>query len=74
MSISERVGVAVGGTGNITTKPTGTQREQYAIARKELDLWIGILKQRAEKDVKEMESLLEKLGAPWTPGRLPMGR
>jgi hypothetical protein len=27
-----------------------------------------------EKDLKELERLLDKLGAPWTPGRLPRGK
>jgi photosystem II stability/assembly factor-like uncharacterized protein len=73
MSIAERVSVAGGAARTIVAKPTGTQREQYAIARKELDEVSATLRKRVETDLKEMEALLEKLGAPWTPGRLPGG-
>jgi hypothetical protein len=73
MSIAERVSVAGGAARTIVAKATGTQREQYAIARKELDEVSATLRKRIETDLKEMESLLEKLGAPWTPGRLPGG-
>jgi photosystem II stability/assembly factor-like uncharacterized protein len=73
MSIAERVSVAGGAARTIVAKATGTQREQYAIARKELDEVSATLRKRVETDLKEMEVLLEKLGAPWTPGRLPGG-
>ena len=53
--------------------PTGTQREQYAIARRELDAESAALRKRVETDVKELEGLLDRLGAVWTPGRLPGG-
>ncbi|MFO0808186.1 MAG: hypothetical protein U0746_06150 [Gemmataceae bacterium] len=73
-AIAERVSVAAGSTRSIITKPTGTQREQYAIARQELDATIAVLRKRAETDVKELEQLLDRIGAPWTPGRLPVGK
>jgi chromosome segregation ATPase len=72
-SIAERVGVAAAATRTIVSMPTGTQREQFEIARKELDEVSATLRRRVETDVKEFEALLEKLGAPWTPGRLPGG-
>ncbi len=74
VSIAERVGVANGAAGTIITKPTGTQREQFAIARKELDEVLVALRKRTDIDLKEIEALLDKLGAPWTPGRLPVGK
>lgn len=73
MSIAERVSVAGGATRSLTNKPTGTQREQYAIARKELDAESIALRKRVETDIKELEAVLERIGAPWTPGRLPPG-
>jgi hypothetical protein len=33
----------------------------------------AILRKRNDTDLKEMEAILDKLGAPWTPGRLPGG-
>jgi hypothetical protein len=74
MSIAERVGVADDGTYLLTAKPTGTQREQFAIARKEVDELSAALRKLTETDLKELETLLDKLGAPWTPGRLPAGK
>ena len=74
MSISDRVGVAGGAAQTIVAKPTGTQREQFAIARKELDAESAVIRQRMDTQVKELEALLDKLGAPYTPGRLPGGK
>lgn len=74
MSIAERVGVAAGAAQTIVAKPTGTQREQFAIARKELDAESAVLRQRMETQVKDLEAVLDKLGAPYTPGRLPVGK
>jgi hypothetical protein len=73
MSIAERAAVAAGAARTLVAKPTGTQREQYAIARRELDAESAALRKRVETDVKELEEFLNKLGAPWTPGRLPGG-
>jgi len=70
-SISDRVGDAAAGTRTIVDKPTETQRDQARIAREELDREAGKIRELVEKDLKELETLLDKLGAPWTPGRLP---
>jgi vacuolar-type H+-ATPase subunit H len=74
VSIAERAGTAAAATRTLIDKPTGTQREQLKIARTELDAEAAKIRSMAEKDVKELESLLDKLGAPWTPGRLPRDR
>jgi photosystem II stability/assembly factor-like uncharacterized protein len=74
MSIAERVNVASGAAGTIVAKPTGTQRQQFEIAQKELGEVATTLRKRNDTDVKEMEAILDKLGAPWTPGRLPGGK
>ncbi len=67
-SIAERVGNAAAATRTILAKPTGTQREQHKFAAEELGKVSGELKQ-TDKELKELEQLLDKLGAPWTPGR-----
>lgn len=74
MSLSERVSWAAGAAYTIVAKPTGGQREQFAIARKELDAMAETLRKRSETDLKDLEKLLDKLGAPWTPGRMPIGK
>jgi photosystem II stability/assembly factor-like uncharacterized protein len=73
-SIAERVGAAAGATRTLASMPTGTQREQFKIARKELDRESATIRQMTDTDLKELERLLDKLGAPWTPGRLPGAR
>lgn len=73
-SIAERVGEAVGATRQLTDRVTGTQREQFKIAREELSQVAAKLRQTVERDLKEMEQMLDKLGAPWTPGRLPVSK
>lgn len=69
VSISERVGYAAGSTRSIINKPTGTEREQYAIAKKELDSVGSEVRNRLQKDIKALEGYLDQIGAPWTPGR-----
>lgn len=70
VSISERVGYAAGATRTIINKPTATEREQYAIAKKELEP-VGVeIRNRLLKDIKALEGYLDQIGAPWTPGRV----
>jgi len=70
VSISERVGYAAGATRTIINKPTATEREQYAIAKKELEP-VGVeVRNRLLKDIKALEGYLDQIGAPWTPGRV----
>jgi hypothetical protein len=73
-SIAERVGEAAAATRTAISKPTGTQKEQFKIAREELDQESAKIRKIIETDVKEYETLLNKLGAPYTPGRLPGGK
>jgi photosystem II stability/assembly factor-like uncharacterized protein len=70
-SIGERVGVASEAMRTAIHKPTGTQREQFKIARDDLNRETERLRKMLDTDVKEFEKLLDKLGAPYTPGRLP---
>ncbi|HMO36175.1 MAG TPA: hypothetical protein PKA06_09035, partial [Gemmatales bacterium] len=70
VSIAERVRYAAGATRTIIQKPTGTEKEQFTLAKNELTKIAAELKSRLLKDVKELENYLDKLGAPWTPGRV----
>ncbi|HKB05857.1 MAG TPA: hypothetical protein VKD90_26915, partial [Gemmataceae bacterium] len=70
-SVRERVSAAADATRQLVDRPTGTQREQFKIARELIDRESASLRRTVETDVKELEQLLDKLGAPWTPGRLP---
>ena len=60
MSIRERVSTAAEATRQIVDKPTGTQREQFTIAREELDREVGQLRKTAETDVKELEAIVRQ--------------
>jgi len=71
LSISSRVGTAARASAQALAKPTGTQKEQYAIAAKEFAEELAKLKKLADVEVPALEKKLDAFGAPWTPGRLP---
>ena len=71
LSISDRGGYAGRASAQSLAKPTGTQKEQYAIAAKEFAAELAKLKQLADVDLPALEKKLDGFGAPWTPGRLP---
>jgi hypothetical protein len=54
------------------SKPTGTHLEQYKIASDQLAEQLAKLRTLVEVDLPKLESDMEKAGAPWTPGRLPV--
>jgi photosystem II stability/assembly factor-like uncharacterized protein len=70
-SIFERVGYAGGASARSLGKPTGTQKESYAIASKEFAAELAKLRHLAETDLPALEKMLDGFDAPWTPGRLP---
>jgi len=70
-SISDRVGYASGVTSRYLGKPTGTQRESFAIAGKEFTAVLAKLKKLVEEELPALEKKLDNFDAPWTPGRLP---
>jgi hypothetical protein len=70
-SISERVSYAGSASARYLGKPTGTQKEAYAIASKEFAAELAKLRQLAETDLPALEKKLEGFEAPVTPGRLP---
>ncbi len=69
--ISGRIGTVIGGMADVTSGPTETFRQQYRYARKAYTEVQADLKQLVGGDLAKLEAELEKLGAPWTPGRLP---
>jgi photosystem II stability/assembly factor-like uncharacterized protein len=69
-SISSRLFYAIGSLWNTTAAPTQTQISSYEIAAKEFTPVYNELKAIAA-EVKKVEDMLEKSGAPYTPGRLP---
>jgi hypothetical protein len=56
-----------GSTSAITT----SEKEGYDILKAEFPPVLDALKRLAETDIPALEKELDKIGAPWTPGRLP---
>ncbi|MEO1009287.1 MAG: glycosyl hydrolase [Planctomycetota bacterium] len=69
-SIGDRIGAVVSGRLRVTSPPTGTHREQYDFAAESFARAHAELRRVIDRLV-ELESELEELGAPWTPGRVP---
>ncbi len=55
-----------------TSAPTQTMKDAYAILMAEFPSVYDQIKRIGETDLKEFEKEVEKLGAPSTPGRLPV--
>ena len=71
-SISERVQNVVYSSWTSTAEPTRTQRDAYDIAGEAFGRELARLRSFVEVDLAAVESELERAGAPWTPGRLPV--
>lgn len=69
--ISERIGGVIEGMTDITSPPTETFRQQVSYARDAYTKAQKELRRIVGQDLVKLEEDLEKLGAPWTPGRLP---
>lgn len=70
-SISGRINSVMFGMFSSTSAPTKTMEQGYEIAAEEFQPVYASLKE-VVKEVKEMEKMLEKYGAPYTPGRMPV--
>jgi photosystem II stability/assembly factor-like uncharacterized protein len=71
MSTVERIDTVVETLREAIAKPTKTQRDGYRIASEEFGPELERLKKLVETDLKALEKELERIGAPYTPGRLP---
>ncbi len=70
-SISSRINTIVNGLWRSTSAPTHTQKTSLSIAENQFEDVYTDIKRIVEIDMPELEAVLEKEGAPWTPGRLP---
>ena len=68
-SIMARVQTIVSGHWNTTTGPTKTHRQNYEIVGEEFSAFLDKLRRLVETDLKQLETEMEAIGAPWTPGR-----
>ncbi|MBV6522521.1 MAG: Ycf48-like protein [Gemmatimonadaceae bacterium] len=70
-SIAERANGIDGEQARSLGPPTGTHREQFAIASELFAAELAKLQQIAGPEVLELERELERARAPYTPGRVP---
>jgi hypothetical protein len=70
-SIIGRIYTIVYGLWGSTSAPTQTQISSLRVAEKQFEAVYKDIRDIMQKDVVEIEKVLEESGAPWTPGRLP---
>lgn len=70
-SINERMNSIASVHSRSTSDITQTQRDVFEIIKEEFPPVLNDLKMIYEKQIPEIERELEKLSAPWTPGRIP---
>jgi photosystem II stability/assembly factor-like uncharacterized protein len=68
----DRLGHITYASANSTSGLTTTQKQAYEILEEEFPPVLNTLKRIVEQDIPAMEAELNKLNAPWTPGRLPV--
>jgi hypothetical protein len=71
-AIDERVMNVVYASWYTTAEPTRTQLDAYRYAGELFAKELGRLRRLAETDLPAIEAELERAGAPWTPGRIPL--
>jgi len=71
-AISERINRIAYSLWRSNSDPTQTMRDQYEIAKREIDPVYTRLKKLSEVEIPELEKGLEAANAPWTPGRFPV--
>ncbi len=71
-SIAGRISDIIWGIWNTSSAPTETQKQSYKIAGEEFKPLLTELRNLVEYDLKNIESKMESIGAPWTPGRIPV--
>jgi len=70
--IAERVQNVVYAQWATTQAPTTTMQDAYGIAADEFTSLLADLRTLVDGDLRRLEDALEKAGAPWTPGRVPV--
>jgi hypothetical protein len=68
----DRLGQVTRATASSTSGLTTTQMEGFEILEEEFPPVLEALKRIVEQDIPAMETELNKINAPWTPGRLPV--
>ena len=71
-TIIDRVQGVVASHWSTSSAPTATMRNAYAIAADEFTEVLAALTRLVGTDLAGLEVAMERAGAPWTPGRLPV--
>jgi hypothetical protein len=71
-SINQRLGAITSARWSSTSPITQTEKEQFAIIEGEMPGIIDALRTLGEQDIKKLQEQLDEIGAPWTPGRVPV--
>jgi hypothetical protein len=72
-SISERADGIAGDLAESLWGQTATHEQIFAVASEEFAATLKLLRTLLETDLPALERDMEKAGAPWTPGRVPIG-
>ncbi len=73
-SLSSRLSRVAWGGWDTHQGPTGTHRESYRLVAERFPPLLEELRTLVETDLADYENALEAMGAPWTPGRIPVWR
>ncbi len=71
VAISERANTISGELNDTLAGPTATHQQQYQITMELFEVQKTALRTLLETDIPAVERELERLGAPYTPGRIP---
>ncbi|MBN2205764.1 MAG: glycosyl hydrolase [Candidatus Aminicenantes bacterium] len=69
--LSERINTISGEQWTSTSAPTKSQRDSFAIVEEAFAGIRGALKKLLAEDIPAIDKMLDAVGAPYTPGRLP---
>lgn len=70
-TISGRLSEVIYGMWQTTSAPTTTYKNNYQIAAEEFKIVLRDLQNLLDIELKNLESEMDKLKSPWTPGRIP---
>jgi hypothetical protein len=61
----------ISGQFRVTAPPTKTETEGYRYAGESFEKVLTDLRKLVDDDMRKLDARLEKINAPWTPGRMP---
>ena len=71
-SINDRLNYVIWVVWDLDSAPTSTARDSYNIASDQLKEFLRQMKSIQDNQVQPIQDALQKVGAPWTPGRFPI--